>query len=300
MSRFLAAAALALCAPALLAGCVGNQAKTEAPPAPAATGTDAPRLEPFDAAAFVTPSQVTHPFLPLTPGLHLVYEGITVEDDGTTVPHKFESYVTDLTKEVGGVKSVVLWDLDYSDGELVEAELAFFAQDKEGNVWRMGEYPEEYDGKKVVAHPAWLHGLEGASAGIEMKAVPTVGTPDYSQGWGPAVHWTDRAQVDSVGVRTCVPVDCYDDVVVTAETSATETNAHQLKYYARGIGNVYVGWRGAGEKTKETLALVKLENLDAKGLAEVRARALELEKSAYKNSPDLYGKTAPAQGPSGS
>ena len=130
-----------------------------------------------------------------------------------------------------------------------------------------------------------------------MKASPAAGTPDYSQGWGPKVHWTDRAQVDSVGVKTCVPVDCYDDVLVTAETSATEANAHQLKYYARGIGNVYVGWRGTGEKTKETLALVKLEQLDVKGLAEVRAKALELEKSAYKNSPDLYGKTPPATGP---
>ena len=65
------------------------------------------------------------------------------------VPHRFVMNVTDLTKVIGGVRSVVTWDLDYTDGELVEAELAFFAQDKEGNVWRMGEYPEEYDGRKV-------------------------------------------------------------------------------------------------------------------------------------------------------
>lgn len=294
MSRFLPAAMLALSVPVLVAGCAGNKAKTEAPPAPAATEAGAPKLEAFDAAVFETPTQVTNVWMPLKPGLHLVYEGLTVEDDGTTVPHKFESYVTDLTKEIGGVKSVVVWDLDYSDGELVEAELAFFAQDQAGNVWRMGEYPEEYDGKKLIAHPAWIHGFEDARAGIMMQAAPAVGTPDYSQGWGPKVHWTDRAQVDSMGVRTCVPVDCYDDVLVTAETSQTEVNAHQLKYYARGIGGVYVGWRGAGEKTKETLALVKIETLDASKLAEVRAKALELEASAYKNSPDLYGKTPPS------
>src|SRR5262245_6825381 len=99
-------------------------------------------FENFDAARFENPTVIDNPWLPMKPGTRLVYEGKSVEDDGAMVPHRVVINVTDLTKVVGGVRSVVSWDLDYADGELVEAELAFFAQDTAGNVWRMGEYPE--------------------------------------------------------------------------------------------------------------------------------------------------------------
>jgi hypothetical protein len=101
--------------------------------------------------------------------------------------------------------------------------------------------------------------------------------------------------VDQTGQQTCVPVDCYEDVLVIAETSQAEPDAQQLKYFGRGVGNVRVGWRGEGEKTKETLELVELVQLDPEALAEVRAQALKLEQSAYENSPDVYGQTPPAE-----
>jgi hypothetical protein len=267
-------------------------------PAPEATQTNkssTPALENFDASNFDQSTRVDNPWMPLKPGTRFTYNGTTIEDDGSAVPHRIVINVTDLTKVIGGVRSVVTWDLDYSDGELVEAELAFFAQDKEGTVWRMGEYPEEYDGGKFVTAVPWLHGLDGARAGIEMQAKPTPGTPSYSQGWGPAVNWTDRGQVDKVGQKTIVAAGKYDDVVVIAETSGSEPDAQQLKYYARGVGNVRVGWRGTGEKTKETLELSKVETLDAKGMTEVRAAALKMEKAAYQRSKNVYAKTPPAE-----
>jgi hypothetical protein len=188
--------------------------------------------------------------MPLKPGTRYTYEGTTIEDDGTAVPHRFVVNVTDLTKVIGGVRSAVTWDLDYSDGQLVEAELAFFAQDSSGTVWLMGEYPEEYDEGKFIAATPWLHGLEQAQAGIMMPAKPQTGTPDFAQGWGPAVNWTDRARVDQLGQKTCVPVRCYEDVLIMAETSGSEPDAQQLKYYARTVGNVRVGWRAPARKRK--------------------------------------------------
>lgn len=238
---------------------------------------------------------INNEWLPLIQGTHLVYEGTTVDDDGTLVPHRVEINVTDLTKVIGDVRSVVSWDLDYSDSELVEAELAFFAQDNDGNVWQMGEYPEEYDGGKFVAAPTWIHGLKDARAGIMMQAEPQLGKPGYSQGWGPAVGWTDRAQVDQMGQKICVPVDCYENILVVAETNQSEPNIQKLKYYARGVGNVRVGWKGTGGKTKETLELVKLEQLSQEAMAKVRAEAMKLERHAYKISKDVYGHTQPAQ-----
>lgn len=257
------------------------------------------KFEDFDPNSFGNSAQVDNEFMPLKPGMRYTYEGTTVEDDGTVVPHKVVINVTDFTKVIGGVRSVVTWDLDYGDGELVEAELAFFAQDNDGTVWRMGEYPEEYDEGKFLAAPTWIHGYEEARAGIMMQGKPEVGTPSYAQGWGPAVGWTDRGQVDQIGVETSVPAGQYKDVLVIAETSASEPDAQQLKYYARGVGNVNVGWRGAGEKTKEVLELTKVEQLDAKAMVEVRAAALKMEKHAYEVSKNVYAHTPPLEQASG-
>jgi hypothetical protein len=81
---------------------------------------------------------------------------------------------------------------------------------------------------------------------------------------------------------------------VIAESSLDETDAYQLKYYARGVGNVQVGFRGE-DAQQEELELVEFVELDAKGLAEVRTGALELEKRAYEISKEVYGQTPPAE-----
>lgn len=235
-------------------------------------------------------TNIDNEWMPLKPGTRFVYEGTTVED-GETIPHRVVINVTDLTKVIGGVRSVVTWDLDYSEDELVEAEIAFFAQDKDGNVWRMGEYPEEYEDEKLIGAPAWIHGIDDAKAGISMKAKPALGTPSYSQGWGPAVDFTDRGTVHQVGQKTTVPFGSYEDVLVIKESAQDEPDAFQLKYFARGVGNVRVGWMGEKEKSQEVLELVKVEQLDPKGLAEVREGALKLEKSAFANSKNVYAQT---------
>ncbi len=271
---------------------------TEATLAPSSTpaGTN---IDDFDPNHFGQSRPVNNEWIPMTPGTRFVYEGTTVEDDGTAVPHRVEIHFTDLTKMIGDIRTVVSWDLDFSNDELVEAELAFFAQDNDGNVWRMGEYPEEYEDGQVVAAPAWIHGLAEARAGIMMLANPQLGTPSYAEGWAPLVGWTDRGQVDQVGQKTCLPSgDCYEDVLVIAETSQTEPGAFQLKHYARGLGNIRVDWKGA-DTTQEILELVKVEQLGPEALAEMRAHAVELEKSAYANSRDVYAFTLPMEYPEG-
>jgi hypothetical protein len=247
-----------------------------------------------DLKKFNTPTDISNNWMPMKPGTRWIYEGVAVEDDGKVVPHRIESTVTDLVKSIAGIRTVVTYDVDYSDNELVEAELAFCAQDDEGNVWRFGEYPEEYEDGKFVKAPAWIHGFEGARAGIMMQAAPRLGTPSYSQGWGPAVGWRDRAATYRMGERTSVPAGSYEDVLVIKETARGETDAQQLKYYAPGVGNVRVGWTGDGRKAKEVLELVKVERLDAKALAEIREKALALEKSAYRHSRNVYARTKPA------
>jgi len=253
-----------------------------------------PVFEKFDPNNFDNSTNIDNKWFPLKPGTQLVFEGNTTTDAGEQVSHRVIITVTDLTKVIGGVRSVVTWDLDYSADQLVEAELAFFAQDNDGNIWRMGEYPEEYvDGKFDVA-PTWLHGLDDALAGIAMQADPQLNTPDYPQGWGPAVDWTDRGKVDQMGQQTCVPFNCFEDVLVIAETSATEQGAFQLKYFAPELGNIRVDWRGT-DQTQETLELVEYNQLSSEEMDEVRAEAFEMEKHAYEVSPDVYGQTPPLE-----
>jgi hypothetical protein len=70
--------------------------------------------------------------------------------------------------------------------------------------------------------------------------------------------------------------------------------AYQLKYYAPGVGDIRVGWRGPEEEEKEGLELVKDVSLSPQGLAEARADALKLEKRAYELK-EFYSKTKPAK-----
>ncbi len=252
------------------------------------------RLETLDRKNFGRSTDITNRWMPMKPGMRWIYEGSTIEDDGKVIPHRIEVTTTDLVKTISGVRTVVSYDVDYSDNELVEAELAFYAQDNDGNVWRFGEYPEEYEDGKLIKAPAWIHGFEGARAGIMMQAAPRLGTLSYSQGWGPAVGWTDRAMTYQMGQKASVPAGSYEDVLVIKEAARAEKDAEQLKYYAPGVGNVRVGWTGNGEKAKEILELVKIEQLDAEAQAEIREKALKLEKSAYKHSRNSYARTMPA------
>jgi len=279
----------------------GTAGSTSSPP-PAKPGRtaspsqpDLRRLETVGAGAYsrsrfgANSATITNKWLPMLPGTQWVFEGSTVED-GERIDHSLVSTVTDLTKVVDGVRTAVLWERDFENGDPVEAEVAFFAQDTDGNVWELGEYPEEYEGSQVVDHPAWITGFDGALAGIAMRARPVVRSRDYAEGLGPKVGWDDRGKVYRTGQRTCVPTGCYSGVVVIDEFSKSEPGAHQYKYYAPGVGNVRVGF-GGKDATKETLVLARHRKLGAADLSAGRRAALTLEKHAYRAARSAYGGT---------
>jgi len=245
----------------------------------------------FDPADFSDSTNVDNQWHPLKPGTRFVYEGSTQEEDEVE-DHRVVFIVTDLTKVVNGVRAVVGWDRDYSQGKLVESEIIFFAQDNDGNVWHLGQLREAYDDEEgeFEGSRAWLAGLAGAKAGIMMKAQPRPETPAYSQGYAPPpFFWDDHARVDATGQKTCVPAGCYENVLVIDEFEPPKPGTHQLKYYAPGVGYVRVGFRG-DDPERETLELVELQQLSADALAEARAEALQIEARAY-----LYGLTPPAE-----
>jgi hypothetical protein len=272
----------------LVLGACGGEGESKA----ATHGTE----KDFDRGNFSDSTNIDNKWSPLVPGTQFIYEGRSNRGHGRR-PHEVIFTVTDLTKEIDGVSSVVLWDQDINAGKLLEGELALFAQDDDGNLWNMGEFPGEFDehGKFEGAPDTWVAGLDGAGAGILMRGDPQVGTPSYHQGIAPKIGFQDVAKVAKTGQRNCVPTGCYKDVLVTDETNPTEpTDGHQLKYYAPGVGNIRAA-PGIGGKEKEVLVLVSVKRLSARELAHARGQALTLEKRAYRSGKTVWGRTPPAE-----
>ena len=174
---------------------------------------------------------------------------------------------------IDGVETRVLWERDVNEGVLRETEIAFFAQDDDGNVWNLGEYPEEYEGRTFLGAPStWISGHDDAEGGIHVQGDPQVGTPPYVAGQARKIDFLDYAQVSQLGAEACSWLGCYDDVLVVDEWDplAQPADGHQLKNYAPGVGPVRVDPLGGEEQ--ETLELVEVNQLDAAALDEVRTR----------------------------
>jgi len=248
----------------------------------------------FERKKFGRSTTIDNQWTPLRPGMQFTFEGRANRGQGR-LPHRVVFTVTDLTKVIDGVRTVVRWDRDFNLGQIVETELAFFAQDHDGNVWLLGEYPEEWeDGEFSGALDVWFSGVAKARAGIMMRADPQPGTSSYLQGFAPDIEFSDRAKIHQTGQRTCVPLGCYDNVLVTDEWNPLEQgDAHQRKFYASGVGNIRVG--AVDDPEAETLVLVKLAHLDPGALAQAREEALKLERRAYRVRKDVYGGTPPAE-----
>lgn len=248
----------------------------------------------FDRGNFPASPKVDNHWYPLAPGSQYVFQGRSNRGKGV-LPHTVVSTVTDLTKPVNGVRAVVLWDRDINNGKLQESELAFQAQDRGGNVWLFGEYPEIYeDGRFTGAPDTWISGVDGATPGVLMRASPRAGTFSYLEGLAPKIEFQDRAKVAKTGLRSCVPARCFDQVVLIDEWNPLEPGGvHQLKYYAPGVGNIRVG--AVGDPEAEELVLVKVTRLSPSALAAARQDALALEKHAYAVGKGPYQRSQPVQ-----
>jgi hypothetical protein len=191
----------------------------------ASTPTAATPIEP---ANFV--KTIDNPYFPLAPGTVFIYEG---SSDGE--PARTETTVTTETKSIMGVECVVVRDVDYEDGEVIEDTFDWYAQDKEGNVWYFGEESKTIeDGKVTSTEGSWRAGVDGAQPGIIMLAHPAVGM-QYQQELAQGVA-EDMAEVLRLGDSLTVPYGAFSDVLVTKEWSPLEPGTVEEKFYAPGVG----------------------------------------------------------------
>lgn len=203
----------------------GNATEEETVVDETSTAEYDPEIDPANFAEVID-----NPYFPLEPGTTFVYEG---ESDGETID--VEIYVTDQTKEVMGVTTIVVREREWEGGELVEDTLDWFAQDKDGNVWYFGEDSKEYeDGEVVSTAGSWEAGVDGAKPGIIMKGDPQPGDvyrQEYYEG-----EAEDMAEVLSLEESVTVPYGAFENCLQTKEWTPLEPGIEENKYYASGVG----------------------------------------------------------------
>src|SRR3972149_1424866 len=102
-------------------------AETSRPTAEPGPGQGEPISETLPRDRFHNPTTINNDWLPLVPGTRMVFDG-DVTIDGVRISHSIMSTVTDLVKVIDGIEAIVVYEVDLLAGEVVEAEIALFAQ----------------------------------------------------------------------------------------------------------------------------------------------------------------------------
>jgi hypothetical protein len=177
---------------------------------------------------------VTNPWYPLIPGTVFEYRAETDEGIETTIAE-----VTSEEKSVLGIDATVVRDRVYLDGELVEDTRDWFAQDRWGNVWYLGEESCEYEeGECVSTEGSWEAGVDGAEAGIVMWADPAAHRgrayrQEYYEG-----EAEDLGKVLRLDARVSVPYGDFFGCLETMDWTPLEPGHREHKFYCAETGLV--------------------------------------------------------------
>ena len=196
----------------------------------ATTGSALPPLT-IDPADFSSPQP--NAYFPLEPGTVSRYGGI---EDGERFRERIT--ITDRTKRILGVDTIVVVDVLHVDGRLAEKTEDWYLPDNDGAVWYFGEDTAEYgrNGEIISTSGSWEAGVDGARPGIIMPADPRASDAYFQefyrgeaedQGW--VVHRRETVRV---------PYGRVTDVIRTYEWSRLEPSVLVMKQYGPGLGIV--------------------------------------------------------------
>jgi hypothetical protein len=177
-------------------------------------------------------ARIDNPYLPFAPGTAFHFEGVKGRISQTD-----DEVVTHRTKRILGIASTVVRDTVSEHGKAVERTLDYYAQDRQGNVWYMGELSlERHHGRLVKAGDSWLAGVDGGKPGIIMPAHPRRGDA-YRQEYYPPGMALDEARVVGHRAAVTVPDGTFKRPLVTLERSPLEPQTEE-KTYVAGVGEV--------------------------------------------------------------
>ena len=228
----------------LIAGCGGGSNPSGNSKLP--VGSEPFKIDPADFS-----TQIDNPYWPMAPGSHWVYREA---ENGEL--QRVDVTVTNQTKRIAGIEARVVHDLVTKDGEKVEDTFDWYAQDKDGNLWYLGEDTKEYENGEVTStEGSWEAGVDGAEAGIVVPAEPKQGLTYREEYY--AGHAEDGAEVLSVNAKVQVPFGRFSSAMITRNFSTIEPNVEELKHYARGVGPVLELLVSGGSGRSELLTYEK-------------------------------------------
>jgi hypothetical protein len=211
---------------AVAAACGSSHPKSASSLAPI-HGRYAPKI---DASDFV--AKVDNPLWPLEPGTGFHYRGVR----GKT-PQTDDEVVLQRKKTILGIACTIVRDTVSEHGRAVERTLDYYAQDRQGNVWYLGEDSFELQhGRMARASDSWLSGVDGAKPGIIMPGDPRPGDR-YRQEYYPPGEALDEAHVLGERRPPRVAYGAFERALVTSEFSPLEPQTEE-KYYVRGVGEI--------------------------------------------------------------
>ena len=199
------------------------------PGAVAATRLPTPKASHFGHGS----NRVTNPWFPLARGSVYVYDG---QKDGKSARDVMT--VTRKTKMIAGIRALPVSDRLFLNGVLAERTTDWYAQDKKGTVWYLGEKTAELNarGKVTSTEGSFLNGRDGAKGGIFMPAHPAVGQSFQQESFKGQAE--DRFRILSMATSITTPVVSSQNAMLTQEKTPLEPGIVDHKYYLQGIGTV--------------------------------------------------------------
>jgi hypothetical protein len=174
-----------------------------------------------------------------------------------------EITITSGTEVIMGITCTVVYDAEWvwvddpiNNWIIIEETDDWHAWDNYGNVWYFGEdttsfeYDEYWNLIGTSTGGSWEAGVDGALPGIVMPADPMTGMcyqQEYYEG-----EAEDMGKVLRLDAKVSIEYGDYKDCLKTKEWTPLETGAVEHKYYAPGVGLVFI------EELKEKTVKVEL------------------------------------------
>ena len=203
-------------------------------------------------------------YWPMRPGMRWTYRESDVEGS----EQKVVVTVTDAKKRVAAaIEARVIRDTVTEHGRVIEDTFDWYAQDRHGSLWYLGEDTAEFEnGRLTSTKGSWEAGVGGAQAGVMIPAQPRDGMryrEEYYRG-----EAQDNGEVLSTTEKVESPAGRFGDALLIRDSTPLEPSLIEYKLYASGVGPVLsIGVSGGPGSREELVSFGRVSREEAHAAA---------------------------------